>query len=73
MTLYLLSLKTQEELIKQRCFGDCGKISIGAVSVYGFGGLFLPCRKDECPYLDNHMDLGAEVLGEKPVYVRKIK
>ena len=67
MTLYLLSLKTQEELIRQRCFCDCGEISIGVVLIDGFG-TFISCRKDDCPYLDNQMDLGAEVLGKKPVY-----
>lgn len=73
MTLYLLALGIQQDLIKQRCFGDCGKVAIGVISIDDFGE-FVPCRQDDCPYLDNQMSLDdAEVVGESPVWIRKIK
>ena len=52
MTLYgvVAEHPSQKPLIAAHCFGDCGKIIVGALWVGQI--LVLPCRTDPCPYLD---------------------
>lgn len=70
--LYLVSPFAQDKEVTAYCFGKCGKVLLGGVTVEGGG--FFPCRTDVCPYLEQSMDLGdGEVLGKlEQVIVRKL-
>jgi hypothetical protein len=66
-------IKEQRELIKTHCFGDCGKIIIGAILDDTLGELGI-CREVTCPHLDKQMDepIGADNDGEQ-ITLRKLK
>lgn len=72
--LFALVFELQKDIIKTRCFQECGRIIFGCAqdTEYGVYGL---CRQPaaECPALDREMDEPmGEVRGE-PIYLRKLK
>ena len=71
--LYLVSPFAQDKEVTDYCFGKCGKVLCGGVTVEG--GAFFPCRTDDCPYLEQSMDMGeGEVMGKtEHVFVRKLR
>lgn len=73
MVLYVVSHEAQEKEVTRHCFGDCGRIKIGAVVIEG--RYFLPCRVLECPYSFLEADLGTGEVGngEERIIVRKLR
>jgi len=58
--LFLVSFGAQRRELERYCFGKCGNIGIGAINLHG--GLFVPCRCEDCPYVSASLNLGdAEV------------
>lgn len=76
--LYLLVIRDpkQQQLIRQHCSGDCGKLSMGgAIDTQDMGlGLCMVCCEDECPYEKGNVDIQrtSEMTGE-PVFVRVLE
>ena len=73
--LYLVPL-TIQEFAGGICWGSCGLGQIGAVGIDVGGGLTvecIPCREDECPYLDRQTDEPVGEVQGDPAYLRKLK
>lgn len=62
----------QEPLITQHCFGDCGRISLGAIIDHETGLSFLPCKHDDCQYEERRSEAFGEVQGCEFI-MRKLK
>ena len=75
-TLYLVSNIIQEQEVGNHCFGDCGKIIVGAVDL-GEMGMWFPCRQSDCPYEEKSgkaFDEPVEIQGKtETVFFRKLK
>ncbi len=70
--IYGVHLQMQKESITQYCFGECGHVIMGAISLGEIGDL-LPCRQEECLYMEGSTLLtGMDIEGE-PLTVRKLK
>lgn len=72
--LYLVSLEAQSKEVNKYCFGECGKILIGAVEMSGLA--FLPCKTEECPFLEKQMEAEPIAFDEivyEDVYIRKLR
>lgn len=69
----LIGHKEQHALITEHCYGDCGKVIVGAITDHEIGPLVV-CRipADQCPRFDKEMDMEATVQGE-PLFLRKLK
>jgi len=61
----------QQELITKFCFGTCGKITIGAITIPEVGGAF-PCNEESCPHEEAHSPAIGVVDG-KEICLRKLK
>jgi hypothetical protein len=68
--IYAVSARAQELLVEKHCFGDCGKILVGAI-VHNMIGKMYTCREDICPHIDRELDF-FELDGEKLI-LRKLK
>ena len=64
--LYLVSPNAQPDEVEKFCFGQCGKIIIGNVKM--FGGNFLACNINQCEHSEKE-----EKFVEFDVIVRKLK
>lgn len=72
--LYLVSFGAQKKEIDEYCFGKCGQIFIGAVDF--MGGMFLPCRTEDCKFLEKAVDMGKAKMKSgrvEHIEVRKLK
>ena len=56
---YLVSLLEQEKEVTEYCFDKCGKILMRIANVEG--GSFLPCKQEECPYVDESFVLSDKI------------
>jgi hypothetical protein len=67
-------IETQREIIEKHCFGDCGKIIVGAIIDKAIGELGV-CRtpKEACPRLDKEMDEPIGEVNKEPIYIRKLR
>lgn len=52
----------QKAAITAHCFGDCGKVNLGAIMIPQVGGCW-PCHEADCPYEKEH----SEVLGKDQI------
>ena len=67
--IYAVSPFAQKELVKKFCFGECGKILLGAVELCG--GSFFLCRHDLCEYEEARTPVLGN-LDNEDVCVRKL-
>jgi hypothetical protein len=70
----ICGIPEQLKIIEAHCFGDCGKIIVGAIMDETIGELGV-CRtaKEQCPQLDKEMDEPfGEIMGD-PIFIRKLK
>jgi len=64
---------SQKPLIDAHCFGDCGRIIVGAIDVGDLGFVY-PCRTDPCPYVERQTEEPIGTTGDgEPLYLRKLK
>lgn len=70
--LYLVSVGAQKDLVAKHCYGDCGKIIIGAIELSDIGFIGIPCNEVNCLYEDKNISINYQHEG-KNVYVRKLK
>jgi len=66
-----ITIKSQDELSKKHCFGDCGKIVLAGLDLGGFGSSFI-CRVDVCPHEDKTAGPIGD-LGGEAVMLRKLR
>ena len=73
---FLVSFDLQRDEIEAFCFRECGKISIGSVSLEIYEGLpemyFLPCNHSVCPYLDRQVDEPCAEVDNVQFHLRKL-
>ena len=74
MTLYGIcwAFPKQRALADKHCFGDCGKAIVGSIHDPEIGEI-LPCRTDDCPYLDSNMPVSFGEVNGEPLFLRKLK
>ena len=74
---FLVSFDLQRDEISTLCFDHCKAISIGSIQVELYEGLpammFLPCLREDCPYLERQLDEPTSVTPEYEFYLRKLK
>jgi len=68
--IYAISHRVQCILVEKHCFGDCGKILVGAIVDPQLGQLYV-CREDICPHQERELDF-CEFEGERLI-LRKLK
>ena len=65
-------IKPQKKIIRDICFGKCGKISMAAFEV-GDYGFFLACSFDDCEYEDERTPVMGQIFDGEDFCVRKLK
>lgn len=73
-TIYGLVLEIQQPEIEVYCFGLCGKISIGSMTLAedGMTMTLLPCEQAECPYLHSQTDEPIGKVDGRLVILRRL-
>jgi len=72
--LYLVSHGAQKPEIDEYCFMKCGKILIGGIDY--MGGLFFPCKTDDCRWTEDVLHIGESELTDGEMVdltIRKLK
>ena len=69
--IFAVSPFAQKKEVDKFCFGSCGKILIGALTLCGGG--FFPCGEEICPHEEKHMEEPVGSIESGPVYLRKLK
>lgn len=69
----LVTAPRQAAPVREHCFGDCGKISIGGGFDTGAGPMMI-CTVEECPYMAEQTDepIGRSGLTGEPIYLRAL-
>lgn len=66
-------VETQKKPLNDHCFGDCGKIALGAIFIPEVGECFV-CTEKDCPHEKGHTEpLGASDWTGDPVCIRGLK
>ncbi len=68
----IVVIESQKKQIEKHCFGDCGKILVGAGYDSQIGEVAL-CKEIDCKYLDKQMDEAIGEINNEPLYLRKLK
>jgi hypothetical protein len=61
----------QEKEVDLYCFGSCGKIIVGAITICG--GTYFPCGQDICPHEEKRTPEPIGKIKSQFVYVRKLR
>lgn len=72
--IYGVVLDFQRPEIEAYCFGLCGKIIVGSMTLreYGMTMTLLPCKQTECPYLHSQTDEPIGEVDGQPVILRRL-
>ncbi len=62
----------QKIQIDKHCFGNCGKIQVGAIEDDQLGPMFA-CLQTDCPHKDTDMKNSIGDVDGDPVHIRKLK
>jgi len=64
-----------DEWVTTLCWGSCGKGICGAFDLGSVGvpASAIPCREEQCPYLDRESDESIGTVDGDYVYLRKLK
>ena len=68
----VIGIPEQRKQIAMHCFGDCGRIIVGAGYDPAIGEIGI-CRYDDCPYLDKQMSEPIGDIDGESLYLRKLK
>ncbi len=68
----IVGIESQKKQIENHCFGDCGKIIIGAGYDNQLGEIAI-CKENDCKYLEKQMDEAIGKINNEPLYLRKLK
>ncbi len=66
MTIYFVSPLAQEYEVTAYCLNKCKNIGMAIITITTDGS-FLPCKQENCPYVDESIVLNDEIT------VRKLK
>lgn len=73
----LYDMPSQQSAMRQYCFGSCGKIMIGTISIPldGYTLTAMVCRETQCPALAREMQEPCGTLQEteEDLYIRKLQ
>ena len=69
MSLYIVCESLQHDEIDRFCFGDCGKIKVGAVIYNNL--TWFPCKQSECKHKEREVDADQSLDGEQLI-LRKL-
>lgn len=69
--LYAVPFTTQHVYVAQICWGLCGMGLAGALMFEGVE--CIPCRQDECLYLELQTPEAVGEVNDEPVYLRKLR
>ena len=66
---------SQTPIVKAVCFGTCGQIIIGSLTIPldEYVLVALTCRQEDCPALDKQMEEPCGSVDGEPIYLRKLK
>jgi len=65
-------IESQKKIIQDICFGKCGKISMAAFDLEGYGSFYV-CQVDDCKYEADKTSVMGQVFDGEDFCVRKLK